>query len=378
VQEGVGDLVISANPLAGSSAIDPEIVAALEDVTSHPTRLGAVTELTIQIGEATPLTAGAVRRLLQRRLQIERDYIVRRAIESALAETGARPPQAVPQASPERSTAVATRSSALAAQQEDGLPAQQGDSQLPDLRVFRDGPFAPELVVIPAGPFMVGSPQGEEERFDERPQHRVTIGQRFAIGRYPVTFNEYDRFCEAKRRKPPEDKGWGRGRRPVINVSWNDAQAYIAWLSQETGRTYRLPSEAEWEYACRAGTTTRYSFGDMITPENANHLDSGLSRTSEVGAYPANPWGLHDMHGNVWEWAEDDWHENYRGAPADGSAWKDAGAGRNPRRCVLRGGSWHLDFEWRPVLLPQQGRLPHPCHRCRVPGGPNTFLIPES
>ena len=98
-----------------------------------------------------------------------------------------------------------------------------------------------------------------------------------------------------------------------------------AWLSQETGRAYRLPSEAEWEYACRAGTTTRYSFGDAITPDDANYADSGLSRTSEVGAYPANPWGLHDMHGNVWEWVEDDWHENYRGAPTDGSAWKDAG-----------------------------------------------------
>jgi formylglycine-generating enzyme required for sulfatase activity len=94
--------------------------------------------------------------------------------------------------------------------------------------------------------------------------------------------------------------------------------------------------EAEWEYACRAGTKSRYSFGDAITPDQANYDDSGLGRTSEVGAYPANPWGLHDMHGNVWEWAEDDWHENYRGAPSDGSAWK---ATRNPRLCVLRGGS---------------------------------------
>src|SRR4029077_1860439 len=101
-----------------------------------------------------------------------------------------------------------------------------------------------------------------------------------------------------------------------------------------------LPSEAEWEYACRAGTTTRYSFGDAITPDNANYGDSGLSRTSEVGAYPANLWGLHDMHGNVWEWVEDDWHGNYLGAPSDGSAWKDAKPGSNPRLCVLRGGSW--------------------------------------
>src|SRR5215469_15767096 len=188
---------------------------------------------------------------------------------------------------------------------------------------------------------MMGSPEGEEGRFDdEGPQHRVTIGQRFAIGRYPVTFDEYDRFCEAKQGEKPADEGWGRGRRPVINVSWQDAQAYIAWLSQETGRTYRLPSEAEWEYVCRAGTATRYSFGDAITPYNANYGDSELECTSEVGAYSANAWGLHDMHGNVWEWVDDDWHENYRDAPSDGSAWKYTGKGPEPRLCVLRGGSW--------------------------------------
>ena len=134
--------------------------------------------------------------------------------------------------------------------------------------MFRDAPFAPELVVIPAGEFMMGSTDEEEGAYeDERPQHRVTIGRRSAIGRCPVTFAEYDRFCEAKQREKPEDQGWGRERRPVINVSWQDAQAYITWLSQETGRAYRLPSEAEWEYACRAGTTTRYSFGNAITPE---------------------------------------------------------------------------------------------------------------
>jgi formylglycine-generating enzyme required for sulfatase activity len=171
----------------------------------------------------------------------------------------------------------------------------------------------------------------------------VTIGRRFAIGRYPVTFDEYDRFCEAKGQEKPADQGWGRARRPVINVRWDDAQAYVAWLSQETGKTYQLPSEAEWEYSCRAGTTTRYSFGDAITPENANYDDSGLGRTSEVGAYPANTWKIHDMHGNVWEWMEDDWHENYQSAPVDGSAWKDRDTGRNPRLSVLRGGSWVIE-----------------------------------
>ena len=125
-----------------------------------------------------------------------------------------------------------------------------GDTKMPDFAVFRDAPFAPELVVIPAGEFMMGSADEEEDGYkDERPQHRVAIGRHFAIGRYPVTFDEYDRFCEGKRREKPHDQGWGRGRRPIINVSWDDAQAYIAWLSQETGEAYRLPSEAEWESA---------------------------------------------------------------------------------------------------------------------------------
>ena len=215
------------------------------------------------------------------------------------------------------------------------------DADMADFAVFRDAPFAPELVVIPAGEFMMGSTEEEEGGYpDERPQHRVAIGQHFALGRHPVTFDEYDRFCEAEHHEKPDDKGWGRGYRPVINVSRQDAKNYISWLSQETGQVYRLPSEAEWEYACRAGTTSRYSFGEEITPDRGNYADSRLGCTSEVGAYPANPWGLHDMHGNVWEWVEDDWHGNYRGAPPNGSAWKETGLGFNPRRCVLRGGSW--------------------------------------
>jgi len=217
----------------------------------------------------------------------------------------------------------------------------EADAERSDLAVFRDASFAPELVVLPAGEFLMGSSDKEEGGYEEeRPQHRVTIVGRFAIGRYPVTFDEYDRFCEAGGQKKPGDQGWGRGRQPVINVSWQDAQGYIVWLSRETGKAYRLPSEAEWEYACWAGTTSRYSTGDTITPKHANYSDSGLGRTSEVGVYPANPWGLHDMPGNVWECVEDDWHENYRGAPSDGSPWRNPGKSSDPRRCVLRGGSW--------------------------------------
>jgi formylglycine-generating enzyme required for sulfatase activity len=211
--------------------------------------------------------------------------------------------------------------------------ASSGSVDLRDFTVFRDAAFAPELVVMPAEGFNMGSA-------DQRPQHPVTISRRFAIGRYPVIFDEYDRFCEASGRETPGDAGWGRGRRPVINVSWHDAEDYVAWLSQQTGQDYRLPSEAEWEYACRAGTTSRYSFGNTIEPDTVNFSDSRLNRTNEIDAYPANRWGLHDMHGNVWEWVEDDWHESYRGAPTDGSAWKETQAGQKLHFCVLRGGSW--------------------------------------
>ena len=188
----------------------------------------------------------------------------------------------------------------------------------------------------------MGSAEQEAGAYeDERPRHRVTIGQRFAIGRYPVTFEEYDRFCDAEQREKLHDSGWGRARYPVINVSWGDAQVYLKWLERETGRAYRLASEAEWEYACRAGTESRYSFGNVVTPKNANYSAANLGKTSEVGAYPPNPWGLYDVHGNVWEWCEDDWHKNYQGAPEDGSAWKAKGADLRDRLCVLRGGSWY-------------------------------------
>jgi len=224
-----------------------------------------------------------------------------------------------------------------------------------DLEVFRDGdaPWCPELVVIPAGSFLMGSPPDEEERQDaEGPQHRVIIA-RFAIGKYAVTFAEYDHFCEVAKREKPADEGWGRGRQPVINVSWRDAQAYVKWLSQDTGQSYRLPTEAEWEYACRAGTTTPFSFGRTISPTQANYdgnytyangaKGTYRQRTVAVGSLPANPWGLHEMHGNVWEWVEDIWHGDYSGAPIDGSAWTDREGIYSGSNRVVRGGSWFDD-----------------------------------
>ena len=204
--------------------------------------------------------------------------------------------------------------------------------------VFRDfdALWCPEMVVIPSGEFMMGSPEGEEGREEaEWPQHLVMIGYSLAVGSYPVTFEEYDHFARVTGRELPSDEGWGRGRSPAINISWVDARAYTEWLSLEFVRPYRLLSEAEWEYACRAGSTTRYWWGDEITPENANYGDD-VGKTSEVGAYPANPWGLYDTHGNVWELVEDCWHPSYEGAPDDGSAWIKG----DHRHRVIRGGRW--------------------------------------
>ena len=195
-------------------------------------------------------------------------------------------------------------------------------------RVFRDCNVCPEMVVVPAGSFTMGSPFSEEDRFDdEGPPRRVTISEPFAVGRYEVTFAEWDACvaaggCNGYR---PDDRGWSRGQRPAINVNWDDAQAYVAWLSRETGERYRLLSEAEWEYATRAETQTRYHWGDSVVRNRANcdgcgsRLDN--DRTAPVGSFPANGFRLHDMHGNVWEWVEDCWHGSYDGAPSEGSAW---------------------------------------------------------
>ncbi|MDR2858021.1 MAG: formylglycine-generating enzyme family protein [Novosphingobium sp.] len=204
--------------------------------------------------------------------------------------------------------------------------------------VFRDRPVAPEMVVIPAGTFMMGSPASERGRYgDEGPQHQVRVPA-FAAGKYEVTFAEWD-ACVADGgcgEYKPDDAGWGRGRRPVINVSWDDAQSYVMWLSRTTGKRYRLLSEAEWEYAARAGTTTAYSTGVSIDASQANFEERGLARTEAVGNYRANGFGLHDVHGNVWEWVQDCWNESYQGAPADGRAQTTGDCSQR----VLRGGSW--------------------------------------
>jgi formylglycine-generating enzyme required for sulfatase activity len=211
---------------------------------------------------------------------------------------------------------------------------------------FRDCSQCPEMVVVPAGKFMMGSDDGDE---DERPAHEVVIAKPFAVGKFEVTFDEFDAcFADGGCRKHPlpNDAGWGRGRRPVIATPWIWLDGYLEWLSRKTGKRYRLLSEAEWEYAARAGTTTKYAFGDTITHDQANFSagQQGQGRTVEVGSYPPNAWGLHDMHGNVWEWVEDCYEGggydfNGRKTPVDGSAHTYEGC---PTR-VARGGSW--DYE---------------------------------
>ena len=211
---------------------------------------------------------------------------------------------------------------------------------------FRDCAGCPEMVVVPAGRFRMGCLSGPNCSNNELPVRQVSVGS-FALSQYEVTFEEYDRFARDTGRRWPDDHGWGRGRRPVIDVSWDDAVTFAAWLSEETGARYRLPSEAEWEYAARAGTTTPYSWGHEIGRNRANCMSCGSrwddDRTATVGSFPANGWGFHDMSGNVSEWVEDCWHPNYAGAPRDGSAWTTGGD------CAIRmyrGGSWAIFPSW--------------------------------
>jgi formylglycine-generating enzyme required for sulfatase activity len=226
---------------------------------------------------------------------------------------------------------------------------------------FRDCPTCPEMVVIPAGTFQMGSPEGEPGRTEvEGPVHTVTFARPFAIARHEVTFDQWDACvrdggCQHR----PDDAGWGRGARPVIYVTWKDAKEYVQWLSRKTGQDYRLPGEAEWEYAARAGTKTARFWGEdpdaacryanvydethkgeqaALLPLPKHNCNDGYAPTAPVAQFEANAFGLNDMLGNVWEWTEDCWNDSYRGAPSDGSAWTKGDCGRR----VLRGGSWSL------------------------------------
>jgi formylglycine-generating enzyme required for sulfatase activity len=198
-----------------------------------------------------------------------------------------------------------------------------------------------EWVDIPAGTFLMGSPKTEFDRSEYEIQHQVTLSA-FSMSKYEVTFDQYDAFCAATGRKKPDDNGWGRGNRPVINVTWDDATAFAKWMG------CRLPTEAEWEYACRAGTTTPFNTGENLTtaqanyngnfPYNNNPKGEYRARTLPVGSFAPNAYGLFDMHGNVWEWVND-WFENY--SPKAPAQTNPTGPATGQYR-VYRGGGWNL------------------------------------
>jgi formylglycine-generating enzyme required for sulfatase activity len=218
--------------------------------------------------------------------------------------------------------------------------------------VFRDCPECPEMVVVPAGEFFMGWNEGGAS---EKPLHKVTIAKAFAVSKFEVTFAEWDACAAAGGcARSPADQGWGRASRPVINISWDDATGeYLPWLSRTTGKTYRLLTEAEWEYAARSSTRTIYAWGNDIGKNRANCSGCGSQwdnkQTAPVGSFQPNGFGLHDMHGNVWEWVQDCYTPNYVGAPSDGQAAPD----KSSCSRVRRGGSW----DNRPNDLRLSGRL---------------------
>ena len=348
-----------------------------------------LTALNYSVGAADGLFGPATRRAI-RAWQAAKEfagtgYLTRAQAETLMAQgRGAARQQAQEEAArkqqgAERRRAVEVERQAEAARQR----TQPGAT-------FRDCPTCPQMVVVPAGSYQMGSPSYEAGRDeDEGPVHRVTIGQAFAVGVYEVTRGEYGRFVSATGyegesgcymwtgEKWEEEKGWSwrdpgyrqSEREPVVCVNWRDARAYTEWLSRETGQSYRLLSEAEWEYVARAGTTTarywgegeagqcRYANGADQTAQQYNSgwtvaaCDDGHYRTAPVGSFRPNAFGLFDVMGNVWEWTQDCWNASYGGAPSDGRAWERGECGRR----VLRGGSWFN----RPWLLRSALRLRH-------------------
>jgi formylglycine-generating enzyme required for sulfatase activity len=251
---------------------------------------------------------------------------------------------------------MASASSAGSANTHAGAPLPQAGTSFKDCD---DG--CPTMVVLPAGRFTMGSPESEAERNDnEGPTHTVTIAHAFAVGETPVTVGQWSAFARETGYQTTGEDGFGcsatgsepnipqTDTHPVVCVNWNDGQAYAEWLSRKTSKRYRLLSEAEWEYAARAGTQEAYPFpGHEIGKyANSNPLDKadGWQYTSPVKSFPANRFGLYDMIGNVFEWTQDCWHDDYQGAPADGAAWSDQCTEGRAR--VLRGGSWYSHHPW--------------------------------
>jgi formylglycine-generating enzyme required for sulfatase activity len=303
-------------------------------------------------GQFGPGTRGAIRSFQRSKSLAETGFLSAEVI-TALAADGPPALARVEEARRARDAAQAALAAARPAAPPAGASPQarpavgvfpQAPAERPPGMRFRDCADCPEMVVIPAGTFTMGSPASEQGRSDwEGPQQTIRIPRSIAVGRFEVTFAEWDACvagggCGGHR---PSDQGWGRGNRPAIDVSWQDAQAYVSWLNQRVpGGGYRLLTEAEWEYAARAGSTTAYPWGSSIGSGNANGVDSGTQwsgrQTGPVGSFAANAFGLHDMHGNVWEWTQDCSRGDLNGQPSDGSAFTSGSCGSR----VLRGGSW--------------------------------------
>lgn len=226
-----------------------------------------------------------------------------------------------------------------------GLPPCLAWAQAP----IKDCADCPELLAIPRGTFVMGSNDAHE---NERPQRKVTIAKPFYLGRFEITFDQWQACFEASAcKRLPDDHKWGKGDRPVMNVAFDDAQDYLAWISKKSGKRYRLPSEAEWEWAARGGVGTLYPWGDKMAPGKANCRDCGAEpfggfSTAPVGSYPPNGYGLYDMNGNVWEWTQDCWHPDHKGAPTEQKPRGPAPVPEVPglKSCdarVMKGGAWY-------------------------------------
>ena len=362
----VAKLVAALRDAAEAPAPAP-VEAAQDDAPSDALRLAKLARQKLRREEEKRARAesDAARRV--RREALREQLRERRALEVEKARVAEAEQRRVQQAR----AAAAYRAEQQRARSDVAVPEEPAiePEPAPEPGVLRD-PFVngnghgPAMVEIPAGRFQMGSPEHERKKAieagaqlawleRETPQHWVGIEGRFALGRYPVTVGEWRRFAMATGWRPHGEVNWAAPgfhqaeEHPVVGVTWDDAQLYVRWLSEQTGQRYRLPSEAEWEYACRAGTKTAFSFGDSIDTSLANYDGSysyagspkGAFRrgTTPVASFAPNRWGLHDMHGNVWEWVQDVVHDNYAGAPVDGSAWEEGG---DQGRRILRGGSW--------------------------------------
>ncbi|MCH9699361.1 MAG: SUMF1/EgtB/PvdO family nonheme iron enzyme [Gammaproteobacteria bacterium] len=307
---GAGKIHLAKNPQPVFTLPD-DLMKDLIDANWR-TRIGALHELEVMLQEqGSPKKQQTIVDMLKRRKDQERDRIVYQKIESLM-------------------TLCDSVSSTISITSESEIITLKPGENFRDS--LSDNSQGPEMIVIPSGTFKMGDLQGDGYD-NEKPVHDITIEKPYALSKYPVTFTEYDLYCENNALEIPDDKSWGRDNRPVINVSWEEAFAYCDWLSKETGKHYRLPSEAEWEYAARAGTETSYWWGNKAEKDKANY---GANKTKPVDQYPPNPFGLHDMSGNVWEWVQDCYHDSYQDKPMrDSTAW-DSGD------CVfrvLRGGS---------------------------------------